>query len=68
MTQIAAQILPQARIQRPNANASDAPMRIVLWGTYDLSKPRTRILRDGLNEIGVEVTEIHSDVWSSDAD
>lgn len=48
--------------------ASDGPMRVVLWGTYDLSKPRTRILRDGLSEIGVEVTEIHADVWSSDAD
>lgn len=48
--------------------ASDRSLRIVLWGTYDLGKPRTRILRDGLVDIGVEVTEIHSDVWSLDAD
>lgn len=39
-------------------------MRVVLWGTYDLGKPRTRILRSGLREIGVELIEIHSDVWS----
>jgi glycosyltransferase involved in cell wall biosynthesis len=68
MTQIAAQLLPQAQTERSEATAFDAPLRIVLWGTYDLSKPRTRILRDGLGEIGVEVTEMHSDVWSSDTD
>ncbi|MBY8976557.1 glycosyltransferase [Rhodobacteraceae bacterium NNCM2] len=38
-------------------------MKVVLWGTYDLGKPRTRILREGLKEIGVEVIEIHSNVW-----
>jgi glycosyltransferase involved in cell wall biosynthesis len=47
---------------------NDTPLRIILWGTYDLSKPRTRILRDGLAEIGAEVVEIHADVWSSDID
>ena len=44
------------------------PLRIVFWGTYDLSKPRTRILRDGLTALGVEVVEIHADVWSGDRD
>lgn len=34
--------------------------RVVFWGTYDLSKPRTRILRAGLQELGVEVIEIHA--------
>lgn len=66
MTQIAATLSPNA-ITAPPADTA-TPMRVVLWGTYDLSKPRTRILRDGLVEIGVEVTEIHADVWSSDAD
>lgn len=42
----------------------DAPMKIVLWGTYDTGKPRLRILRDGLRRQGVEVTEIHADVWA----
>ncbi|MEP5730542.1 MAG: glycosyltransferase [Sulfitobacter sp.] len=58
-----------AALSKPAAvDTTDMPMRVVLWGTYDLSKPRTRILRDGLREIGVEVTEIHADVWSDDAD
>lgn len=72
MTEIAADLPARAAIasahQRDSARACDGPLRVVLWGTYDLSKPRTRILRDGLTEIGVEVTEIHSDVWSSDPD
>ena len=39
-------------------------MRIVYWGTYDLGKPRNRILLRGLRENDVEVIEIHADVWS----
>lgn len=38
-------------------------MRVVLWGTYDLGKPRTRILIAGLQAAGVEIEQIHSDVW-----
>jgi glycosyltransferase involved in cell wall biosynthesis len=38
-------------------------MRIVSWGTYDLGKPRVRILLRGLRENGVEVIECHHDVW-----
>ena len=37
--------------------------RVVLWGTYDLGKPRVRILIRGLRENGIEVVECHSDVW-----
>lgn len=47
---------------------SPPPLRVIFWGTYDLSKPRTRILRDGLREIGVDIIEIHADVWSRHAD
>ena len=72
MTQIVAELPSSASISTgisgPDAAASCNPLRIILWGTYDLGKPRTRILRDGLAEIGVKVTEIHADVWSSDAD
>lgn len=42
--------------------------RLVFWGTYDLSKPRTRILLDGLREIDADVTEIHAEVWPDHAD
>jgi hypothetical protein len=42
--------------------------RILFWGTYDLGKPRTRILRDGLEALGYEVTEIHADIWGGQQD
>jgi glycosyltransferase involved in cell wall biosynthesis len=35
----------------------------MVWGTYDLGKPRTRLLRDGLRSLGVPLTEIHIDLW-----
>lgn len=38
-------------------------MKIVLWGTYDTSKPRIRILREGLRMQGVEVIELHASIW-----
>lgn len=39
-------------------------MRIFVWGTYDTSKPRTRILLEGLRRAGAEVSECHADIWS----
>jgi hypothetical protein len=42
--------------------------RLHFWGTYDLGKPRTRMLLEGLRPTGVEVTEIHADVWSAHPD
>lgn len=51
------------------ARAADSePIRLVFWGTYDLSKPRGRILLRGLRENGVSVVECHADVWSGVAD
>ncbi|MGB5558711.1 MAG: glycosyltransferase [Paracoccaceae bacterium] len=38
-------------------------MKVVVWGTYDLGKPRTRILISGLEQAGVEVEQIHTDIW-----
>lgn len=40
-------------------------MRVVFWGTYDLGKPRVRILLKGLMENHVDVLECHSEVWSN---
>ncbi|MEW9920642.1 glycosyltransferase [Marimonas sp. MJW-29] len=60
--------LPPGVLPGTTASASDRPLRVLLWGTYDLSKPRTRILRDGLVDAGAEVTEIHADIWGSDVD
>ncbi len=39
-------------------------MKIIAWGTYDLGKPRTRILMRGLRENGVDLEECHTDVWT----
>lgn len=42
--------------------------RVVVWGTCDVSKPRVRILIDGLRADGVEVIECRRDVWAGIAD
>ncbi|MBN8630002.1 MAG: glycosyltransferase [Rhodobacterales bacterium] len=52
----------------PQPAAGVALDRVLIWGSYDLGKPRTRILRDGLKAIGVEVIEIHADIWSRHED
>ncbi len=39
-------------------------MRCVFWGTFDLGKPRNRILLRGLQENGVDVIDCHAPVWS----
>ena len=46
-------------------DASNAPTTVVVWGTYDTGKPRTRILINGLEQAGVKVIEIHKDIWGS---
>ena len=43
-------------------------MRIVFWGTYDVGKPRTRILLRGLKSTDNEVTECRADVWHGVSD
>ncbi len=49
----------------PNSqpDLSGVHMRLVLWGTYDLQKPRTRIVLRGLRACGVDVHECHADIW-----
>lgn len=39
------------------------PPRVLFWGTYDLSKPRNRILIAGLRENGAQVDECHTPIW-----
>ncbi len=38
-------------------------MRVLAWGTYDLGKPRTRILLRGMRENDIQLTECHADIW-----
>lgn len=40
-----------------------ARLRVVLWGTYDIGKPRNRILIQGLRENGFDVIECHAPIW-----
>lgn len=39
-------------------------LRVVLWGTCDMGKPRVRLLRDGLLANDVELIECRADVWT----
>ena len=39
------------------------PLRVVYWGTYDVGKPRNRIMLRGLRDSGVAVTECHVELW-----
>jgi len=38
-------------------------MKVVYWGTYDLNKPRNRIMIKGLEAAGCEVIQCRADVW-----
>lgn len=37
---------------------------LVFWGTYDLGKPRVRLLLEGARRAGFDVLECHAEVWS----
>lgn len=39
------------------------PIKMMAWGTYDLGKPRVRILLRGLRENQVMLTECHYHLW-----
>lgn len=38
-------------------------MKIVYWGTYDLGKPRNRIIIKGLQSNDIEVLQCHTTIW-----
>lgn len=47
-----------------NAYQGDkSQLRVLFWGTYDLGKPRVRLLLRGLKAHGIETYQIHGDVW-----
>ena len=37
---------------------------LLVWGTYDISKPRVRLLLEGLRANDVAFTEVHDDIWA----
>ena len=48
-----------------NASTEDSEesVRLVFWGTYDLGKPRVRLLLAGAQRAGFHVVECHQHVW-----
>lgn len=38
--------------------------RVVFWGTYDVGKPRVRLLLAGARKAGFDVVECHEHVWA----
>ena len=44
-------------------NSGNKAMRVVMLGTYDLGKPRTRLLREALRHIDPDLRELHFSVW-----
>jgi glycosyltransferase involved in cell wall biosynthesis len=47
----------------PGSSVVTRPLQILRWGTYDISKPRTRILSDGLRAVGATLRDCHATVW-----
>lgn len=41
---------------------------LLVWGSYDLSKPRVRLLLEGLRQIGIDFSELHDDIWAGVSD
>lgn len=37
---------------------------LLVWGTYDLSKPNVRQLLAGIRAVGIPMHEVHADIWA----
>lgn len=44
------------------------PLNVLMWGTYDLGKPRTRLLLEAIRHSGASLTEIHAPLWDGAED
>ncbi|MEP3679392.1 MAG: glycosyltransferase [Paracoccaceae bacterium] len=40
----------------------------MMWGTYDLGKPRTRLLLEAIRQSGASLCEVHAPVWDGAED
>lgn len=52
------------RLYSQAAGHGNRSIRIVMWGTFDLGKPRVRILERGLKDNGIEIIRCHRDLWT----
>lgn len=44
------------------------PLNVLVWGTYDLGKPRTRLLIAALPHSSANVIELHAPIWEGTED
>jgi glycosyltransferase involved in cell wall biosynthesis len=47
----------------PDPDVEASSLKVLHWGTYDLGKPRTRIMRAGLRASGTLLSDCHIAVW-----
>ena len=45
------------------SNSAGFNTTAVIWGTYDIGKPRVRILSEAINQCFVNVHHCHKDIW-----
>lgn len=43
-------------------------LNVLFWGTYDLGKPRTRLLMAAIRQSDAKVSEVHAPVWDGAED
>ncbi len=46
-----------------NASPATFVRKAVFWGTYDIGKPRNRIMLRAMRDAGMDVQECHCEVW-----
>lgn len=52
----------------PLSDPPDQAPNVLIWGTYDLGKPRTRLMIRAIRKSGAAVAEIHRPVWEGAED
>ncbi len=58
-------MIPKTKKPSEPPSRNENPLRVLAWGTFDLGKPRVRILLDGCEACGVTLTRCHHHVWRS---
>lgn len=52
----------------PTSKSKDKALNVLFWGTYDLGKPRTRLLMEAIRQSGALVSEVHAPIWDGAED
>jgi glycosyltransferase involved in cell wall biosynthesis len=62
----AIRVCTEERIDLPGTERQR--LTVLIWGTYDLGKPRVRLMREAIRRSGAAVSEIHAPVWEGAED